>query len=64
MPTRVKLMLSIVWLCTAACGYVFVSRLGEVLPSYAVIFLGIFATIAMWIFPEVSKKGLNAKDRR
>jgi len=64
MPARVKLMLSIVWLCTAAGAYVFLSRLGEVLPSYALIFLGVFATVAMWIFPEVSKKDLNAKDRR
>lgn len=64
MPTRIKLMLSIVWLCTAAGGYLFVSHLGQTWPSYAVIFLGVFATAAMWIFPEVSKKDLNARDGR
>jgi hypothetical protein len=64
MPTRIKLILSLVWLGVAAGGYVFVAHLGQVVPSYAVIFLGLFATLAMWVFPEVAKKDLAAKDRR
>jgi hypothetical protein len=34
-------------------------HLGQQGPSYAVAFLGIFATIAMWVFPEVMKKDLT-----
>jgi hypothetical protein len=52
-------MLSLTCLATAAAGYVFMVYLGQRGPSYAVAFLGIFATAAMWIFPEVVKKDLN-----
>jgi hypothetical protein len=31
-------------------------HLGQTGPSYAVAFLGVFATVAMWVFPEVTKK--------
>jgi hypothetical protein len=51
--------LSLAWLATAAAGYVFMVYLGQRGPSYAVVFLGLFATAAMWIFPEVVKKNLN-----
>jgi hypothetical protein len=56
MPPRVKLMLSLACLLTAACGYLFMVHLGQTGPSYAVAFLGVFATVAMWVFPEVTKK--------
>jgi hypothetical protein len=59
MPHHVKLLLSLAWLLTAAGGYTFMVHLGQRGPSYAVIFLGLFATVAMWIFPEVVKKNLN-----
>jgi hypothetical protein len=59
MPHHVKLLLSLAWLLTAAGGYMFMVHLGQRGPSYAVIFLGLFATVAMWIFPEVVKKNLN-----
>ena len=59
MPHRIKIMLSLAWLATAAAGYLFMVYLGQRGPSYAVVFLGIFATAAMWIFPEVVKKDLN-----
>ena len=59
MPHHVKLLLSLAWLLTAAGGYMFMVHLGQRGPSYAVIFLGLFATGAMWIFPEVVKKNLN-----
>ncbi len=59
MPHHVKLLLSLAWLLTAAGGYMFMVHLGQRGPSYAVIFLGLFATAAMWIFPEVVKKNLN-----
>jgi hypothetical protein len=56
MPHRVKFLLSLACLLTAACGYLFMVHLGQTGPSYAVAFLGVFATIAMWVFPEVAKK--------
>jgi hypothetical protein len=56
MPPRIKLMLSLACLLTAACGYLFMVHLGQTGPSYAVAFLGVFATVAMWAFPEVTKK--------
>jgi hypothetical protein len=59
MPHHIKILLSLAWLATAAAGYVFMVYLGQRGPSYAVVFLGLFATAAMWIFPEVVKKDLN-----
>jgi hypothetical protein len=53
------MLLSLAWLVTAAAGYMFMVHLGQRGPSYAVIFLGVFATAAMWTFPEVVKKGAN-----
>jgi hypothetical protein len=60
MPSRIKFLLSLACLATAACGYVFMVHLGQRGPSYAVAFLGVFATVAMWIFPEVVKRDLKA----
>jgi hypothetical protein len=56
MPPRIKLLLSLACLLTAAGGYLFMVHLGQTGPSYAVAFLGVFATVAMWVFPEVTKK--------
>ncbi|MBB5049163.1 hypothetical protein HNR60_003937 [Rhodopseudomonas rhenobacensis] len=57
MPHHIKLLLSLGCLLTAAAAYVYMARTGQTGPSYAVAFLGVFATIAMWVFPEVMKKG-------
>ena len=59
MPNSVKFLLSLACLATAAGGYAFMVHLGQRGPSYAVAFLGIFATAAMWAFPEVMKKNLE-----
>ena len=56
MPPQIKFLLSATCLLTAACGYLFMVHLGRTGPSYAVAFLGVFATVAMWVFPEVTKK--------
>lgn len=56
MPNHIKLMLSLACLGAAAGGYWLMVHLGQTVPSYAVIFLGAFATIAMWAFPEVMTK--------
>lgn len=60
MPHHVKLMLSLACLLTAAGGYIFMIHLGQTGPSYAVAFLGVFATVAMWVFPEVVKKNATS----
>jgi hypothetical protein len=56
MPAAVKTVLSLVALATAACAYYFLSQAGKTESSFAVAFLGIFATAAMWVFPEVMRK--------
>ena len=56
MPHRVKITLSLAWLLTALAAYFFMVHLGQIGPSYAVAFLGVFAVFAMWVFPEVVKK--------
>jgi hypothetical protein len=56
MPHRIKFLLSLACLVAAGCGYLFMVHLGQTGPSYAVAFLGVFATVAMWVFPEVAKK--------
>lgn len=62
MPHRIKFLLSVGCLLTAALAYFYMTQAGKTGPSYAVAFLGVFATIAMWVFPEVMKK--NDGDRR
>lgn len=56
MPHHIKILLSLACLLTAAGGYLFMVHLGQTGPSYAVAFLGIFATVSMWVFPEVARK--------
>jgi len=56
MPFRVKFLLSLAWLLTAAGGYAFTVHLGQTGPSYAVALLGVVAVFAMWVFPEVNKE--------
>jgi len=56
MPHHVKFLLSLACLVIAAGAYAFMVHLGQTGPSYAVAFLGVFATVAMWVFPEVTKK--------
>ncbi|HSY57738.1 MAG TPA: hypothetical protein VK834_14940 [Bradyrhizobium sp.] len=56
MPPHIKILLSLACLLTAAGGYFFMVHLGQTGPSYAVAFLGLFATVSMWVFPEVTRK--------
>jgi hypothetical protein len=57
MPFRIKITLSIAVLLVMAGAYLFQDSLGHTGPKYAVLFLGIFMTIALWVFPEVSRNG-------
>lgn len=64
MPHRIKFLLSLGCLAVAAGGYFFMVHLGQKGPSYAVAFLGVFATISMWVFPEVMKKDIDSNKSR
>lgn len=56
MPTYVKLSISLIVILAAAAGYALQAHLGQTGPKYAVVFLGVFMVVAMWLFPEVSRK--------
>lgn len=56
MPARVKLVFSIIVALTAIAGYYFQAGLGHTGPSYAALTFGAISVLAMWIFPEVSRK--------
>ena len=57
MPTAIKIMFSIVVLAAATTGYYFLDLNGLGVSKYLSLFLGVFAVIAFWIFPEVGGKG-------
>lgn len=56
MPRSVKLTISAIVILVAAAAYALQAELGQVGPKYAVIFLGGFMVVAMWLFPEVTHK--------
>ena len=55
MPTRVKLVLSLLVALAAFGGWLFMSHLGQTGPHWALTFLGPFAVGSLWIFPEVMR---------
>lgn len=59
MPTLVKVTISLIVMLVAAAGYALQAELGQTGPKYAVLFLGAFMVIAMWLFPEVSRKEIR-----
>jgi len=56
MPFPIKFALSVVVLIVAALAFVYERSAGMEGPSYAILFLAPFMVIAMWIFPEVTRK--------
>lgn len=56
MPGPIKIVFSLVVLAVAIAGYFFLDSLGQDVSRYLALFLGIFAVISFWIFPEVSDK--------
>jgi hypothetical protein len=56
MPFTIKLVLSAVVLIVAAAAFFYEQSVGMGGPSYAILFLAPFMVIAMWIFPEVTRK--------
>lgn len=58
MPTRIKIILSLIISAVALGGYLFQDYLGQTGPKYAALVVGLLMVAGMWIFPEVTgKKG-------
>jgi len=57
MPVPIKIVFSLVVLGVAIAGYFFLEWFagGQGISRYLALFLGVFAVIAFWIFPEVTK---------
>jgi hypothetical protein len=56
MPFPIKFALSLVVILVAAAGFFYERSIGMAGPSYAILFLAPFMVVAMWIFPEVTRK--------
>ncbi|WP_119681750.1 hypothetical protein [Indioceanicola profundi] len=63
MPFPIKVALSIFVLITMVAAYFFQDYLGQTGPKYAVLFLGIFMTVALWVFPEVTRDAKKDKQK-
>ncbi|MFD1702971.1 hypothetical protein ACFSCV_08125 [Methylopila henanensis] len=55
MPFPVKMGLTIVVLLAAAAGWFYMGHLGKTGPQLALMFLGPFTGVSLWIFPEVMR---------
>lgn len=56
MPPRIKVVLSLAVALAAIGGFIFMHKLGETGPQWAVAFLGPFMIVSLWIFPEVMRQ--------
>lgn len=57
MPVPIKIVFSLVVLAVAVAGYFFLDWLSPGQGSrYLALFLGVFAVVSFWIFPEVIDK--------
>jgi uncharacterized membrane protein YfcA len=56
MPLRVKVVFSIFVLAVAYASSIFLQSLGQDLTPSLALFLGVFAMVSFWIFPEVTHK--------
>ena len=56
MPVHIKIVFSLVVLLLGIAGYFFLDWLDQGVSQYLALFLGVFAVIAFWIFPEVTNK--------
>jgi hypothetical protein len=64
MPFPIKFTLSVIVLIVAGAAYLHQDGLGQVGPKYAILFLGVFMVVAMWIFPEVNRKDASSPSRK
>ncbi len=56
MPVPIKTALSIVVLLVACAAYFYEDSIGQYGPKIAIMVLAPFMVIAMWVFPEVTRK--------
>jgi hypothetical protein len=56
MPTKFKLLLSILVVAIAVLMFMLQRDLGNSVPSYICLFVGALMVLGMWIFPEVRKE--------
>ncbi len=59
MPFPVKLGLSVVVALVIIAAYFHQGALGHEGPQWALLFLGPFMLVALWIFPEVTRKPVD-----
>ena len=56
MPFPIKTALSVIVLLVAFAAYFYEDAIGMQGPKIAIIFLAPFMVVAMWIFPEVTRR--------
>ena len=56
MPFPIKTALSVIVLLVALAAYFYQDSIGQHGPKLAIMFLAPFMVVAMWIFPEVTRK--------
>jgi hypothetical protein len=61
MPFRIKMGLTVVVLLAATAGWFFMGHLGKTGPQIALLFLGPFTAVSLWIFPEVMRSKADNK---
>ena len=64
MPFRVKVGLSVVVALVIIAAYFHQGALGHEGPQWALLFLGPFMLVALWIFPEVTRKPAEGGETR
>ena len=61
MPFRVKFPLTLMVALVAIASWFYMGYLGQTGPQWALVFLGPFTVISLWIFPEVTRHPSDAK---
>ncbi len=56
MPFPIKLGLTIAVALVALAGWLYMGHLGQTGPQWAVTCLGPFMVVALWVFPEVTRR--------
>lgn len=56
MPPKIKLLLSLLVLAVGAGVFAFERSIGNTTPALVAAGLAVFMVIAVWLFPEASKK--------
>lgn len=61
MPFRVKFPLTLMVALVAIAGWFYMGYLGQTGPQWALVFLGPFTVVSLWIFPEVTRHPSDVK---